>query len=106
MGEKEEPMKTLDRIILIVLVIGIWGLIGTMWLKPSNVDAHDGHTHESIDVFGVAEEYHSHDYAEEGHSHDYAERDHSHNVFAIYNFKTAIVRILLDCSVDGDSISC
>lgn len=98
MSEKGVPMKTLDRIILIVLIVGVWGLIGTMWLKPNNVGAHDdGHTHESIDVFGVAEEYHSH---------DYAERDHPHNVFAIYNFKSAIVRILLDCSVDGDSISC
>ena len=54
-------MKKLDRIILIVLVIGVWGLIGTMWLKPSNVDAHDdGHTHNSYEVYGVAEEGHSH----------------------------------------------
>ena len=54
-------MKRLDRIILIVLAVGVWGLIGTMWLKPSNVDAHDdGHTHFSHELHGVAEEGHSH----------------------------------------------
>ena len=53
-------MKRQDRIILIILAIGIWGLIGTMWLKPSNVDAH----------FGI--------HAEENHTHDYADRSHSH----------------------------
>ena len=55
-------MKTLDRIILIALVVGVWGLLGTIWLKPSNVDAHaDGHTHYSFELFDVAEEWHSHD---------------------------------------------
>ncbi len=69
-------MKRLDRIILIVLAVGIWGLIGTMWLKPSNVNAHDdGHTH--------------YEYAEEGHSHDYADSSHDHH-----------------CDVDGDSAYC
>ena len=34
-------MKKLDRIILIILVLGVWGLLGTIWLKPSNVDAED-----------------------------------------------------------------
>ncbi len=69
-------MKRLDRIILIVLAVGIWGLIGTMWLKPSNVNAQDdGHTH--------------YEYAEEGHSHDYADSSHSHS-----------------CDVDGDTAEC
>ena len=69
-------MKRLDRIILIILAVGVWGLIATMWLKPSNVDAHDdGHTH--------------YEYAEEGHSHDYADSSHSHT-----------------CDVDGDTAYC
>ena len=72
-------MKRLDRIILIILAVGIWGLIGTMWLKPSNVDAHaDGHIHYSFELFDVAEERHSHDYADSYHSHDYANSSHSH----------------------------
>ena len=54
-------MKKLDRIFLIALVIGVWGLIGTMWLRPSNVDAHaDGHTHDSYEVYGVAKKGHTH----------------------------------------------
>ena len=65
-------MKTLDRIILIVLVVGVWGLVGTIWLKPANVNAHaDGHTHDSYDVYGVAEEGHSHDYADSYHTHSH-----------------------------------
>ena len=73
-------MKTLDRIILIVLVVGVWGLVGTIWLKPSNVDAHaDGHTHYSFELFGIAEEGHSHNYASRGHSHDcYVDGDYAH----------------------------
>jgi hypothetical protein len=63
-------MKRLDRIILIILAVGVWGLLVTVWLKPSNVDAHaDGHTHERYELYGVAEESHSHEYAEEGHLH-------------------------------------
>ena len=66
-------MKTLDRIILIALVVGVWGLLGTIWLKPSNVDAHaDGHTHYSFELFDVAEEGHSHDCYVDG---DYAHCD-------------------------------
>ena len=58
-------MKRLDRIIMVVFLVGVWGLLGTIWLKPSNVDAHaDGHTHYSFELFDVAEEGHSHDYAE------------------------------------------
>ena len=57
-------MKTLDRIILIVLVVGVWGLLGTIWLKPSNVNAHDdGHTHD------YADSYHDHNYAKKSHTH-------------------------------------
>jgi hypothetical protein len=78
-------MKTRDRVILTFLTIGIWGLIGTVWLKPDNVNAHDdGHTH-----YEYAEDGHSHGYAEEGHSHDYAEEGHSHT-----------------CYVDGDYADC
>ena len=61
-----------------------------MWLKPSNVDAHDdGHTHNSYEVYGVAEESHSHDYAVSYHDHDYAEESHSHT-----------------CDVDGSYATC
>ena len=82
-------MKTLDRIILIVLVVGVWGLVGTIWLKPSNVDAHaDGHTHYSFELFDVAEEGHSHD------SYD------------IGDFKRKVKKIVQNCFVDAGYISC
>ena len=82
-------MKTLDRIILIALVVGVWGLLGTIWLKPSNVDAHaDGHTHYSFELFDVAEEGHSHD------SYD------------IGDFKRKVKKIVQNCFVDAGYISC
>lgn len=70
-----------DRLILIALIISIWALIGTIWLKPSDSFAHaDGHTHDAWDIYGVAEEGHTHDYA--------------------------VKRIVENCSVYDDSISC
>jgi hypothetical protein len=80
-------MKKLDRIFLIALVIGVWGLIGTMWLRPSNVDAHaDGHTHDSYDVYGIAKKGHTHDSYE---VYGVAKKGHTHT-----------------CYVDGDTANC
>ena len=63
-------MKKLDRIILITLVAGVYGLIGTILIKPISVDAHaDGHTHAAYDILGVAKEGHTHAYAGVVHSH-------------------------------------
>ena len=91
-------MRTLDRILRIALVVGVWGLLAIVWIKPSNVDAHaDGHTHYSHEVYGVAEEDHSHDYAEE---------DHSHNAYEIYDFNSTVEGVVEDCSVYGGSVSC
>ena len=68
-------MKTRDRVILTFLTIGIWVLIGTIWLKPNSVNAHDdGHTH--------------YEYAEEGHTHDYAEEGHSHTCYVDGGYAT------------------
>ena len=82
-------MKTLDRIILIALVVGVWGLLGTIWLKPSNVDAHaDGHTHYSFELFDVAE------------------KDHSHDTSDIYGIKREVKKIVGNCFVAAGYISC
>ena len=71
-------MKTLDRTILITLVIGVWVLIGTLWLKPSNVDARDrdGHTHDHI----------------------YAKVDHSHSINQIRGLDSQIRLTVSQCS--------
>ena len=38
-------MKTFDRVVLVVLVLGLWALV----LKPSGLIAHsDGHAHHGI----------------------------------------------------------
>ena len=56
-------MMIKDRVILIALIVSIWALIGTIWLKPSDSFAHDdGHDH-----YGA--------YADEGHSHDVSDID-------------------------------
>ena len=43
-------MKRLDRVIMIVLLIGVWALV----LKPTTITAHDDNTH-SCDVSGYGE---------------------------------------------------
>ena len=46
-------MKTFDRVVLVVLVLGLWALV----LKPSDLIAHsDGHVHYGIH----AEVFHDH----------------------------------------------
>jgi len=63
-------MKKIDRIILITLIAGVYGLMGTILIKPISVYAHaDGHTHTVHDVFGVAKEVHTHVYTGVSHSH-------------------------------------
>ena len=83
-------MKNLDRIILIVLIIGIYGLIGTVLLKPISVNAHtDGHSHVAHDVLGVAKE---------GHTHVYAGINHSHSIEKIRGPDSQIRLIVSKCS--------
>ena len=61
LDNKEVAMKKLDRIILINLVAGFYGVIGTILIKPISIDAHaDGHTHAAYDILGVAKEGHTH----------------------------------------------
>ena len=93
-------MKKLDRIILIALVVGVWGLLGIVLLKPNTVDAHaDGHTHASYEVYGVADD---------NHSHDYAEAVHLHDTYDIFSFTRKVKIIIENCNVDfrGSVISC
>lgn len=77
-------MKTFDRVVLVVLALGIWALV----LKPSDLTAHG--------------EWHSHtgDYAEEGHSHygDYSAEDHSH-----YGYAEVPHDHHLDCTISGSA---
>ena len=83
-------MKIIDRIILITLVVGIYGLIGAILIKPINVDAHaDGHTHLAYDVLGVAKE---------GHTHVYAGVGHSHSIEKIKGLNSQIRLIVSQCS--------
>ena len=70
-------MKTLDRTILITLVIGVWVLIGTLWLKPSSVGAFvDDHTHDHI----------------------YAKVDHSHSANQVRGLDGQIRLTVSQCS--------
>lgn len=80
-----------DRIILITLVLSVWALIATVWLKPSNSFAHaDGHMHNSFEVLGVAEEVHS----------------HSLSHLDIYDFEEAAQDAVNGCRVDNGTIMC
>ena len=65
-------------------------MIGTIWLKLGNADAHaDGHTHAAHDVLCVAKE---------GHTHIYAELVHSHSIDKVRGLDSQIRLIASQCS--------
>ena len=70
-------MKRLDRIILIILVVGAWVLVGTSWLYQNHVDARVGdHTHDQI----------------------YAYLDHAHSINQIRGLGNQIRLTVSQCS--------
>ena len=83
-------MSKSDKFILITMIIGVYGLIVTMWLKPVSVGAQsDGHTHNAKDLFGVAKK---------GHSHVFADANHSHSIDKINGLDSRIRLIAGQCN--------
>ena len=76
-------MQKTDRIILLFLIIGIWGLIGTLCFRPNIVIADDIKN-----------------------MHDYAVEEHKHSTNDISKFKWKVRRIVEDCSVTEGEILC
>lgn len=76
-------MKKTDRIISLLLIIGIWGLVLTLWLKPNMVMA------DAIKNFN-----------------NYTEGKHKHSTNDISRFKWKVRRIVEDCSVTEGEILC
>jgi hypothetical protein len=76
-------MQKTDRIILLFLIIGIWGIIGTLWFRPNIVIASNM---KKIP--------------------DYATEEHKHNTSDISKFKWKVRRIIEDCSVTEGEILC
>ena len=76
-------MKKSDRIILLLLITGIWGLIGTLWFQPDMVAA---------DVVK--------------NTHGNVTGKHTHNTQDISRFKWIVRRIVEDCSVNEEEIFC
>ena len=81
-------MKKLERIILIMLTLGVWAAVGTLWLKPNNVAAQKRHTHNVSQVYGAAKDY------------------HSHKAGSITDFSGAVRRAVSSCTVDSGDIKC
>lgn len=83
-------MKKIDRIILLTLIIGVYGLIGAILLKPVgvNADTH-AHTHTANDVLGVTKV---------GHTHAYAGIGHRHSIDKIRGLDSQIMLIVSQCS--------
>ena len=76
-------MQKTDRIIILFLIIGVWGVIGTLWFRPNIVIAGDMKN-----------------------THDYATKEHKHNTSEISKFKWKVRRIVEDCSVTEGEIFC
>ena len=76
-------MQKIDRITSLFLIIGIWGLMGTLWLRPNIVTADD-----------------------KKNTHNYAAKEHKHSTNDISKFKWKVRRIVEDCSVTEGEIFC
>ena len=76
-------MQKTDRIFLLFLIIGIWGLIGSLWFRPNIVIAND-----------------------KKNTHPYAADEHKHSTNDISKFKSKVRRIVEDCSVTENEIFC
>ena len=76
-------MKKMDRIISLLLIIGIWGLIGTLWFKPIILGA-------EADI----------------NAHGFVKAEHKHSTNDISKFKWKVRRIIEDCSVAEGEILC
>jgi hypothetical protein len=76
-------MQKTDRIIILFLIIGIWGVIGTLWFRPNIVIAGDMKK-----------------------MHNYITEGHKHNTSDISKFKWKVRRIVEDCSVTEGEILC
>ena len=76
-------MNKTDRVILVFLTIGIWGIIGTLWFKPNLVAA---------DAIKRTD--------------DYLIGEHKHSTNDISKFKWKVRRIVEDCSVTDGEILC
>ena len=75
-------MNKADRIILLLLAIGIWMGVGTLWLDPNIVDAGSVcNTNNSLEK-------------------------HKHSTNDISKFKWKVRRIVEDCSVTDGEILC
>ena len=88
-------MQKTDRIFLLFLIIGIWGLIGTVWFKPNIVGAGPVVALPDSDL---AETLSS--------SHDFVKSEHKHRTSDISKFKWKVRRIVEDCSVTDGEILC
>ena len=76
-------MQKTDRTILLLLIIGVWGLIGTLWFRPNLVIANDIKK-----------------------THNYVAEAHKHSTNDIFKFKWKVRRIVEDCSVTEGEIFC
>ena len=76
-------MQKIDQITSLFLIIGIWGLMGTLWLRPNIVTADDIKN-----------------------THNYAAKEHKHSTNDISKFKWKVRRIVEDCSVTEGEIFC
>jgi hypothetical protein len=75
-------MQKTDRIIILFLIIGVWGVIGTLWFRPNIVIAGDMKN-----------------------THDYATKEHKHNTSEISKFKWKVRRIVEGCSItEGEKL--
>ena len=76
-------MNKEDRIIILFLTIGVWGVMGSIWLSTNNAAA------ETACKTNIL-----------------SEKKHNHSTNEIAKFKWKVRRIVEDCSVTDEEILC
>lgn len=100
-------MSKYRNIMMTIIAISLIGINIQLFYKNliNPAHAYNDHNHSSWEIFGVAEEYHTHyEYADLYHSHN---DSHSHSSWDFLNFDYDVRRIVENCSVTGYGyISC
>lgn len=76
-----EHLIAMKNSAIIILTVGIWGLLITIWLYPGEVTAEGGHTHPAYEIEGLE------------------------NV-TFYKIDELVRKVVEECTVEGKNINC
>ena len=74
-------MISLKNTAVIILTIGVWALLITVWIYPGDSKAHEGHRHMAYEIEGLAD-------------------------VTIFGVEGIVQKVISECTVKDDKINC